>query len=186
MTKRLILRKFTEDDVNSMFDVLRDEETCRFLPFFPMKSEGETRAWLHENYLSKYDDKERFHYAVCEKKKNKSIGYIKVSDDESRDFGYCLSREYWGKGLMTEAASALIRILRDSSISYITATHDVSNIGSGRVMEKIGMDYKYSYEERWMPKDKLVIFRMYQMNFKGHKTYTAYLDKYKRVYEKEM
>ena len=32
-------------------------------------------------------------------------------------------------------------------------------------MIKVGMKYCYSYEEQWQPKDFLVIFRMYQLNF---------------------
>lgn len=34
-------------------------------------------------------------------------------------------------------------------------------------MKKLGMSYKYSYEEQWQPKDILVTFRMYQLNFVG-------------------
>ena len=50
---------------------------------------------------------------------------------------------------------------------YITATHDRNNPRSGQVMKKLGMQYKYSYEERWMPNNIQVVFRMYQLNFDG-------------------
>lgn len=68
-------------------------------------------------------------------------------------------------GIMTEACRALIWKLKTTDLPYITATHDRKNPGSGRVMEKIGMNYQYSYEEQWQPKDILVVFRMYQLNF---------------------
>ncbi len=32
-------------------------------------------------------------------------------------------------------------------------------------MKQVGMRYQYSYEEQWQPKDILVTFRMYQLNF---------------------
>lgn len=56
----------------------------------------------------------------------------------------------------------------------------ISNPGNGRVMEKIGMIYQYSYEEQWQPKDILVIFRMYQLNFDGdqNRVYQKYWNKY--------
>lgn len=34
-------------------------------------------------------------------------------------------------------------------------------------MKRIGMEYQYSYEEQWQPKDILVTFRMYQLNLDG-------------------
>ena len=34
-------------------------------------------------------------------------------------------------------------------------------------MKGIGMEYQYSYEEQWQPKDILVTFRMYQLNLDG-------------------
>lgn len=46
-------------------------------------------------------------------------------------------------------------------------------------MKKLGMSYKYSYEEQWQPKDILVIFRMYQLNLDGRndRVYKKYWDK---------
>lgn len=42
-------------------------------------------------------------------------------------------------------------------------------------MKKLGMTYQYSYEEQWQPKNILVTFRMYQLNFD---------EKQDRVYKK--
>lgn len=49
----------------------------------------------------------------------------------------------------------------------MTATHDIKNIHSENVMKKVGMHYCYSYKEQWMPKNRPVIFRMYQINLDG-------------------
>ena len=35
-------------------------------------------------------------------------------------------------------------------------------------MKQVGMKYQYSYEEQWQPKNLLVTFRMYQINFKNN------------------
>lgn len=47
-------------------------------------------------------------------------------------------------------------------------------------MKQLGMSYKYSYEEQWQPKDILVTFRMYQLNFDGQndRVYKEYWNKY--------
>lgn len=84
---------------------------------------------------------------------NHSIGYVNVGTNDGYDFGYG----------------------QKDGIPYITATHDVNNPRSGRVMKRLGMKYQYSYEEQWRPKDFLVIFRMYQLNLGGN---------YSRIYKK--
>lgn len=45
-------------------------------------------------------------------------------------------------------------------------------------MRRLGMKYRYSYEERWQPKDLTVTFRMYQLNLDGNKdrVYRGYWD----------
>ena len=72
-------------------------------------------------------------------------------------------------GITTEACLSNNRIIAQNRFSYITATHDRNNPRSGEVMKKIGMTYRYSYEEQWQPKDKLVVFRMYQLQFRWAK-----------------
>ena len=37
-TERLILRKFTDRDINALFLILKDEEVNTFLPWFPVKN----------------------------------------------------------------------------------------------------------------------------------------------------
>ena len=77
-----------------------------------------------------------------------------------------------------EDINALFSIL--INIPYITATHDVNNPRSGKVMQAIGMKYQYSYEEYWQPKLYLVTFRMYQLNFDDQqdRVYKKYWNKY--------
>lgn len=84
--------------------------------------------------------------------------------------------KYGHKGIATEAGMAVIARLRKDGIAYITATHDVNNPRSGGVMRRLGMQYQYSYQEQWQPKDILVTFRMYQLNLDGveHRVYKGY------------
>jgi RimJ/RimL family protein N-acetyltransferase len=56
------------------------------------------------------------------------------------EIGYVLARVHWGKGYMTEAATALRDwAFNQPEIFRVYATTSVDNIGSRRVMEKIGM-----------------------------------------------
>lgn len=178
-TDRLILRKFTRDDIAALYAIHCDEEVNRFLPWFPLKSMEETAAFFRERYVEKYALAQGYNYAVCLKTDNVPIGYVNVEMDDSHDLGYGLRKEFWHRGIVTEAGRAVIAQLRRDGVPYITATHDVNNPRSGAVMERMGMQYQYSYEERWMPKDIPVIFRMYQLNLDGKagRVYQMYWEK---------
>ena len=174
-TERLILRKFTENDLEAFYQIYSDEEVNTFLPWFPLKTMEEARRFYENSCETKYREKNAYNYAVCLKKDNIPIGYINVSMDNSFDFGYGLRKEFWHRGIITEAGKAVVEQLRKDGIPYITATHDINNPRSGGVMKQLGMKYQYSYEEQWQPKDFPVIFRMYQLNLDGNED---------RVYDK--
>ena len=168
-TERLILRKFIENDIEAMKRIYSDKEVNKFLPWFPLESLEETRLFFKERYASKYAQPQAYAYAVCLKKDNIPIGYINVDMEEHHVFGYGLRKEFWHQGIITEAGKAVVAQVKKDGIPYITATHDRNNPRSGNVMKNIGMKYQYSYEEQWQPKDILVTFRMYQLNFDEQK-----------------
>ena len=167
-TERLILRKFTEEDMEALFLILKDEEVNKFLPWYAVKNLEETKQFYKERYISKYAQPRAYAYAICLKEDNFPIGYINVAMEEHHDFGYGLRKEFWHKGFVTEAGKAVVDQVKKDGLLYITATHDRNNPRSGNVMKKLGMKYCYSYEEQWQPKNFPVIFRMYQLNFDGN------------------
>lgn len=166
-TERLILRKFTENDLEALYKIFSDEEVNRFLPWFPLKTMEEAKAFYEKQYASQYSQNCAYHYAICLKEDHSPIGYVNISTEDSYDFGYGLCKAFWHKGIVTEAGKAVVEQLKRDGIPYITATHDVNNPRSGGVMKQLGMKYQYSYQEQWQPKDILVTFRMYQLNLDG-------------------
>jgi ribosomal-protein-alanine N-acetyltransferase len=180
ITERLILRKFCEDDLEALFLIYSDKEVNTFLPWYPVETIDAARTFFQERYVKNYMQPYSYDYAICLKKDNIPIGYVKISMDDSYDLGYGLRKEFWHKGIVTEAAAALIDQAKKDGLPYITATHDVRNSRSGGVMRQIGMQYQYSYEELWQPKNYKVIFRMYQMNLddKKERVYKKYWDMY--------
>ena len=170
-TERLILRKFTDRDINALFLILKDEEVNTFLPWFPVKNMEEAKSFFEEQYASKYAQPQGYAYAICLKEDNFPIGYINVSMGDSHDFGYGLRKEFWHKGITSEAAKATVEQVKKDGLPYLTATHDRNNPRSGLVMQRAGMKYCYSYEEQWQPKNFPVVFRMYQINFDGNEEF---------------
>ncbi|WP_432613300.1 GNAT family N-acetyltransferase [Cytobacillus oceanisediminis] len=116
----------------------------------------------------KYEQEIAYFYAIEEKKGHKVIGYIGVSgikeEEGSAELGYGILKGYWGKGIATEASKAILQRLKQDGSRFIIATHDVNNIGSGKVLEKSGMTYQYSYNEQWQPKNISVTFKLYRID----------------------
>lgn len=175
-TERLILRKFEESDINDIYKIFSDEDTNRFLPWFPLKKISDARLFW-ERYVEVYRADSGYAYAVCLSKDNVPIGYVNVSLGESYDLGYGLLPQFRGIGIMSEAVKAVICRIREDGLPYVTVTHDVNNPRSGEVMKRAGMTYRYSYREFWKPKNFWVTFRMYQLNFDGDDTflYSGYI-----------
>lgn len=179
-TERLILRRFTENDIEALFHIYKDEEVNTYLPWFPLKSLEEAEMFYKDKYEKAYQLDNGYRYAICLKTDNVPIGYVNVSIDDNHDLGYGLRKEFWHRGIVTEASKAVIEQVKKDGLLYVTATHDIKNPRSGGVMKQLGMSYKYSYEEQWQPKDILVTFRMYQLNFDGlnERVYKKYWDTY--------
>jgi [ribosomal protein S5]-alanine N-acetyltransferase len=180
VTSRLRLRRFTESDVHALYDLMRNKEVNTYLPCFPTRDMDEAKAVLQEKFLAHYAKPSAYRYAVCLKDDDIPIGYVCLAGNDSNDFGYALSKGYWHRGITTEASLAIVERIKNAGYAFITATHDINNPRSGSVMKNIGMTYKYSYVEQWQPKDFLITFRMYQLNFDGRNsgTYMKYWDTY--------
>lgn len=177
-TERLLLRRFTESDLPALFSIFSNLNVNHFLPWFPVSTTEEAEAFFEERYAAAYRKRTACKYAVCLKRDNVPIGYIHVSGDDSRDLGFGLRQDYWGQGIATEAGAAVVRQAKADRLPYLTATHDRNNPRSGRVMARLGMTYRYSYQEQWQPKNIPVIFRLYQLNLDGQqdRVYPKYWD----------
>jgi RimJ/RimL family protein N-acetyltransferase len=176
-TERLILRKFSEKDVKDIFLIFGDKEVNRFLPWFPLNSIDEAEEYLHTGIFPEYTKGSAYRWAVVCRQTNEVIGYVNVGDTGflqqigqpdnggGGDFGYGLRRKFWGQGIISEAAKAALQKLKENGFRFITATHDINNPKSGGVMENIGMKYICSYQELWMPKNLMVTFKLYRIDF---------------------
>ena len=177
-TERLLLRRFSENDLYALFKIHSDKDVNTYLPWFPLQSIEEASLFLRERYLDTYRQPYGYKYAICLKNDNIPIGYVNIGINEPHDLGYGLLKAFWRNGIVTEAANAVIHQVKKDDIPYITATHDIKNPRSGNVMKRLGMLYQYSYKEQWQPKNILTTFCMYQLNFGGQdkRVYKGYLD----------
>ncbi len=143
-THRLILRPFRMEDAEDMYaNWASDPEVTRYLTWPAHGSVDVTRRVL-EDWIPRYGDGGYFHWAIEWKETGIAIGSIAAmkldEETESAEIGYCLSRAFWGRGIMPEALRAVMDFLFDTvGLNRIASYHDANNPKSGRVMVKAGM-----------------------------------------------
>ena len=143
-TDRLILRPFSVEDAPAMFkNWAHDPKVTRFLTWTPHENVECTRALLTE-WVQQYSQPSCYNWCIVSKESGEPIGNISVVQLNEKigaaEIGYCLSAALWGRGVMTEAFSAVIEFLFDRvGLNRISARHALNNPASGAVMQKCGL-----------------------------------------------
>lgn len=156
-TERLLLRRFRIDDAEDMFIWAGNPEVVKYLSYYPHKDIYETMQVL-KDWINAYKNPAEYNWAIVLKEENRVIGNISVvlqdNDCYACHLGWQIDVSYWNKGIMTEAASAVIDYLFNK-VGYdrISSGHDTRNIASGRVMEKVGMRLEGTFRRYCYQKD---------------------------------
>ena len=147
-TERLILRRFTMEDVQPMFNNwASDPDVTKYLTW-PAHGSAEITGMILRDWVSGYEREDQYRWAIVLKENGpEPIGDISAHGIRENTLcatmGYCMSRAHWGKGIMTEALKAVIDFFFDEvGFNRVAADHDIENPASGRVMEKAGMRFE--------------------------------------------
>lgn len=153
-TDRLILRPFRSGDAPLMFRNWAGgeagREVSKFLTWNAHRNVSETESILNL-WTSQYNDISCYNWAIVLKDLEEPIGSISVvrihDNTDAAEIGYCIGKNWWGNGIMTEAFSAVISYLFEIGFNRITAAHAVKNPASGRVMQKCGLTYEGTFRQ---------------------------------------
>ena len=146
----LVLRRFKVEDAKAMFDTwANDERVTRFLTWTPHGTVELTTSLLTD-WCNRYENDNYYNWAI--EFEGKLIGNISVvqftDSNEEAALGYCMGYDFWGKGIMTEAAKAVIRFLfEEVQANRIVITHAVKNPASGNVARKCGLTHEGTKRE---------------------------------------
>ena len=144
-TERLILDKWTtsEEDIKGLYEYAKNPDVGPNAGWKPHDSEAESREII-EKMLIPHDV-----WAIREKASGKVIGSIGLEPDKrrenvnSREMGYSLAKESWGKGYMTEAARAVIDYaFEELDLVVLAICTGPENKRSQRVIEKCGFKFE--------------------------------------------
>ncbi|HSK24558.1 MAG TPA: GNAT family N-acetyltransferase [Egicoccus sp.] len=137
-TPRLRLRPPVPGDAEAVYAYASDPLVTQHLPFPTHRAVDDAVAFLH--YVGRGWATGTEYTWVLEFE-GQVIGTCAIRESEHGvDLGYVLARGFWGRGLMTEAVTAVVDWARaQPNVHRIWAYRDLDNVASGRVLEKAGL-----------------------------------------------
>jgi RimJ/RimL family protein N-acetyltransferase len=165
-TERLILRRPAEDDLDGFAAVFSIDEVWRYSFQRRALTREETAAWL-ARHCARWDELGWGLFAVTERDGGHLLGYCGLAIPDflpevmpSVEIGYRIHPAYWNRGLVTEAAAAVLAFAFEVvGLDRVVAIYEPDNVGSGRVMEKIGMRF---WKDTALPGDGMAL-RVYDV-----------------------
>lgn len=158
-TDRIILRKFTKHDDEDMFNnYIYDPRVAKFMTWEAHQSIKETRQKI-KRVLKAYKKTTQYIWCIIHKELGQVIGEISYARGYDTGaygtvpkitylVGFVLSADYWGQGIMPEVLSATNDYLLNSQyVERIVGGHLQTNVNSGKVMLKAGMQYLFSEDD---------------------------------------
>lgn len=138
-TSRLCLRDFRLNDCDDFFEYAKSDKVGPMAGWKPHENKEESQKIL-EMFMSENEV-----WAIELKSISKVIGSIGLHKDSRRNnpksmmLGYVLSEDYWGKGMMVEAARAVLDYgFNECDLSLISVYHFPFNTQSSSVIHKLG------------------------------------------------
>ena len=142
-TERLILRLFQKSDAEAVQRLCNNYNIYKntlYLPY-PYKL-SDAITWI-EGHYKKFVSDQSYEFAITDLDTGEVYGAIALSNNKAFNNGeiaYWIGEPYWGRGYATEAAKAMLQFaFEEKNYHKVFARYFLSNVASGRVMEKIGM-----------------------------------------------
>ena len=140
VTDRLLIREFAPDEQETYLSHFLDEDVARYIP----KRTREERVNIFNLALANYEINGDLQiWGMFDKHDGAFIGSCLLRpyrhDHTKAEMGYSMEKKYWGKGMATEMAIAMVKLaLENPENNGIVAVTVIDNIGSQRVLEKAG------------------------------------------------
>jgi len=143
-TSRLLLRAFTDEDVDPLHHILGDEDVLRYFPNTDPPSRDKVQKMV-SGQLKHWGEHGYGWWAVELRTESKFIGWCGLQylrETEEVEVAYLLGKAYWGQGLATEGARASLRYgFEELGLESIVGIVHPGNVASQRVLEKLGLRF---------------------------------------------
>jgi ribosomal-protein-alanine N-acetyltransferase len=151
-TQRLVLRQITESDGDGLFRIFADDEVTEHYAWgtFTSVEQGHDLAARTAGQFSR---REAIRWGLLPPGSTQIIGtcgYTRwVQDSHFAVLGYDLARDYWRRGLMSEAVAAVLRLgFEQLSLNRVEATVMAGNTASATLLGRAGFSREGVLRER--------------------------------------
>ena len=168
-TERLILRRPELTDAPAIQVLAAEYDIAKNLLQMPHPyPEGAAASWINSAHEAEYDGSEKdFSFAITRKSDGEYIGSMGIHldiENQRAEIGYWIGMPYWGQGYATEAALRLLKFgFEELKLNRIYARCFSENIGSERVMQKIGMQYEGILRQEIYKWGQYIDLKMYSL-----------------------
>ena len=145
---RLTLREFTPDDHEAVLSYASDPEVLKYIPWDTYTPEDAQNSVKRK--ISAQKKQPRYVYELAIIYDEKLIGecYLSMTNYREADLGFCIHKDYWGKGIATETSQILLKYgFEKLNLHRIIATCDPRNKASSKVLEKNGLRQEGHFKE---------------------------------------
>ena len=139
-TERLILRDWDISDLDDYAKIIADPEVMAHIGDGKPRPRSNAESFI-ATALSHQATRGWTRFAVEHVQTGSLMGFCGLDDKIGRlDFGWRYSKDFWGAGYGYEAAAAALWVSQNTfSLTHITSQYYPENVGSIRIMEKMGM-----------------------------------------------
>lgn len=171
-TERLILRGFRISDADQVQKLAGSREVARSTLNIPHPYEdGMAEEWI-DTHEADFESGKSVIFAICLKESGDLAGAIGLGISASHkqaELGYWIADSHWGQGLATEAAMEVLAYgFSELKLNRIHAHHMTDNPGSGKVMQKLGMDFEGTLKKhvtKWGQNKDLAMYGILRNNW---------------------
>ncbi len=133
-TARMIIRRFTLDDAQDLYEILGDNQAMEFCE----------KAYSFEKtkeFLSSFCIEQKGAFAAVHKENRKVIGYLLFKELESGcyEMGWIFNRRYWNQGFAFESCHTLIEYAFHHLNAHKIFAETIDSVKSTNLMKKLGM-----------------------------------------------
>ncbi len=144
-TERLLIRKYIAEDLPLIIKQRTVEDVARFIGGVKLQ----TPEFIEKRLNMYFEHYEKYGFgmgAMIWKETGENIGWSGLQPLENSgeiEVGYGMIKEFWRRGIGFECAKAWLQFgFETAKLERIVAVANEENIGSWRIMEKLGMKYE--------------------------------------------
>lgn len=173
-TERLLIKKVSLDDAESLFKVWSNDAVTEYMNIDSMTEVSDAENMINFFIVADSSNEANRMGIFLKGNEKDAIGscgfnYIDFENDRA-EIGYELHSDYWRKGYMKEALTALINYgFETFSFNRIEAKVDVKNVASQRLLEKMLFESEGVLREYEKQKNEYNDIMMYSILNKDRK-----------------